>query len=66
MTTPAAHRPLIGLRRMHLGDTTFRISLFAAGAVVIIVLFSILAIMFAGGKLAFDTFGLGFITGRFQ
>jgi hypothetical protein len=39
MTTPAAHRPLIGARRMHLGDTTFRISLFAAGAVVIIVLF---------------------------
>jgi phosphate transport system permease protein len=62
MTTPPTPTT-IGARKLHLADTTFRVSLFAAGALVVIVLLSILVIMFAGGKLAFDTFGLGFIWG---
>ena len=61
MNTPAS--PAIGARKIHPADTAFRLSLHAAGAIVVIVLLSILAIMFIGGKLAFDTFGLGFIWG---
>lgn len=63
MTTPVAEKPLIGPRTIHPADTTFRFSLYAAGGLVVIILLSILAIMFIGGKQAFDTFGLGFIWG---
>ena len=63
MNTPTAKASLLGVRRLHAADTAFRISLHGAGAIVVIVLFSILAIMFIGGRQAFDTFGLGFIWG---
>jgi phosphate transport system permease protein len=51
----------IGKSRPHFADTTFKISLHIAGAIVIAVLAAILLIMFIGGRQAFDTFGLGFI-----
>jgi len=61
VNTPAS--AAIGTRQIHPADTAFRLSLHAAGGIVVVVLLSILAIMFVGGKLAFDTFGLGFIWG---
>lgn len=51
----------IGKSRPHFADTTFKISLHIAGAIVIIVLAAILLIMFIGGRQAFETFGVGFI-----
>ncbi|MDP3492618.1 MAG: phosphate ABC transporter permease subunit PstC [Hyphomonadaceae bacterium] len=60
METTAA-KSLIGTRKPHLGDTTFHISLYVAGAIVVVVLASILLIMFLGGRQAFETFGVGFI-----
>lgn len=54
-------RKLIGARRPHLADTSFRISLYLAGGVVVLVLAAILLIMFMGGRSAFETFGAGFI-----
>ena len=61
METTAATKSLIGTRKPHLADTSFHISLFAAGGIVVIVLASILLIMFLGGRQAFETFGIGFI-----
>lgn len=63
MNTQAANRLALGARKLHPADTAFRLSLLASGAVVVIVLLSILTIMMIGGKLAFDTFGLGFVWG---
>ena len=60
METTAA-KSLIGTRKPHLADTSFHISLFVAGAIVVVVLASILLIMFLGGRQAFETFGIGFI-----
>ena len=59
----APGKSLIGTRKPHFADTTFRVSLYIAGGIVVVVLASILLIMFIGGKQAFDTFGLGFIWG---
>jgi phosphate transport system permease protein len=57
----AATKTLIGARKPHLADTTYRISLYLAGVIVVAVLAAILLIMFLGGRQAFETFGLGFI-----
>jgi phosphate transport system permease protein len=57
----AATKTLIGPRKPHLADTTYRISLYLAGGIVVAVLAAILLIMFLGGRQAFETFGLGFI-----
>lgn len=59
--TAGSDRSLIGTRRFHVGDTAFRVSLFASGGVVLLVLASILLIMFLSGRQAFEIFGLGFI-----
>ncbi|HPI50105.1 MAG TPA: phosphate ABC transporter permease subunit PstC [Hyphomonadaceae bacterium] len=61
METTAATKSLIGTRKPHFADTSFKISLFAAGGIVVVVLASILLIMFLGGRQAFETFGIGFI-----
>ena len=53
---------LVQRRGMNLGDSGFRIGLIGAASVVLIALGAILVIMFSGGRLAFETFGLGFIT----
>jgi phosphate transport system permease protein len=57
----AATKTLIGPRKPHLADMTYRISLYLAGGIVVAVLAAILLIMFLGGRQAFETFGLGFI-----
>jgi phosphate transport system permease protein len=56
-----AGKKLIGTKKPHLADTTFKISLYVAGGIVVTVLAAILLIMFLGGRAAFETFGLGFI-----
>ena len=61
-TAGTTGKKLIGTKRPHFADTTFRISLYVAGAIVVLVLAAILLIMFMGGRAAFETFGLGFIT----
>ncbi len=66
METTASAKPLpakslIGTRKPHLADNSFHISLYVAGAIVVVVLASILLIMFLGGRQAFETFGIGFI-----
>ncbi len=63
-TAPAKSLPaksLIGTRKPHLADTSFHVSLFVSGGIVVVVLASILLIMFLGGRQAFETFGIGFI-----
>lgn len=60
METTAA-KSLIGTRKPHFADSSFHISLYIAGGIVVLVLASILLIMFLGGRQAFETFGLGFI-----
>ena len=59
--TATAGNKLIGTKKPHLADTTFKISLYASGGIVVLVLAAILLIMFNGGRAAFETFGLGFI-----
>lgn len=59
---PATGNQLIGKRKPHPADTTFRISLYAAGGIVIATLAAILVIMYLGGRQAFETFGLGFVS----
>ncbi|MFT3725391.1 MAG: phosphate ABC transporter permease subunit PstC [Hyphomonadaceae bacterium] len=54
-------KTLIGSKKPHLADTTFKISLYTSGGIVVLVLAAILLIMFTGGRAAFETFGLGFI-----
>jgi len=63
MSIKAEQPAPLGRRRLHPADTSYRISLHTAGAVVVLVLLAILVIMFVGGRQAFDTFGLGFIWG---
>jgi len=63
MSIKAEQPAPLGRRRLHPADASYRISLHAAGAVVVLVLLAILVIMFVGGRQAFDTFGLGFIWG---
>jgi phosphate transport system permease protein len=63
-TTAATSLPpksLIGTRKPHFADSSFHISLYVAGGIVVVVLASILLIMFLGGRQAFETFGIGFI-----
>jgi phosphate transport system permease protein len=59
--TAEAGKKLIGTKKPHFADTSFKISLYVAGGVVVTVLAAILLIMFLGGRQAFETFGLGFI-----
>lgn len=59
--TEAADKRLIGTKRPHLADSAFRISLFAAGGIVLVVLAAILLIMFISGRQAFEIFGIEFI-----
>ena len=61
METIAATKSLIGTRKPHFADSSFHISLYIAGGIVVVVLASILLIMFLGGRQAFETFGIGFI-----
>jgi phosphate transport system permease protein len=61
--TAAADKSLGVVRKVHTADAIFRISLYTAGAIVVLVLLAILGIMFIGGAKAFETFGLGFVWG---
>jgi phosphate transport system permease protein len=61
VTATAEAKPLAGAKRLHLGDSAFRISLYVAGGIVLVTLAAILIIMFNGGRKTFETFGLGFI-----
>src|SRR5262249_10719158 len=60
-TAGTAGKKLIGTKKPHLADTSFKISLYVSGGIVVTVLAAILLIMFLGGRQAFETFGLGFI-----
>lgn len=58
-----AETPIANSRRLHFGDTAFRVFLTIAALTVLLTLAAILINLFNGGMLAFQTFGLQFIWG---
>jgi phosphate transport system permease protein len=56
-----AQSSLASGKRTNLGDLVFRTGLFASAGIVVLTLFAILVIMWMGGRLAFETFGLKFV-----
>jgi phosphate transport system permease protein len=58
-----AENPIASNRRLHFGDTAFRVFLTIAAMTVLVTLAAILINLFTGGMQAFQVFGLHFIWG---